>query len=350
MGFFETPTPEQRKKRRGLLRAMAYLAALSGVFTIIQVRQARAEVGDKTLEIGRQMFALANATQHDVNRLSMNGQQMFIGSSLTNDPVSTVLDRYESLCRETRAQSVDEWKALAAAGATNAVKETSGVAKGGGVVRSGNRTEGAILCFTKTEASKPTIREAVSAFAETGELGALGAVRYVYVQKAKNGTSVLTAWTAEQFNLKAFVIDDPTRDAPGADFADLPRPDGAVRVLSGRVEDTPFGINVYKGKGEPTAVIATFDKLLLEQGWIGLDPQLEERTADDPHHPSGRLYEKDGVVLTVAAHVEPDATFTTMGLAAATSGNDTGVNHKKPLFEKRGPLVPTLSAGPKPEQ
>ena len=92
MGFFSPPSPEKRKKRRGMLRAGAYLLALSGVFSLIQIRQARAEVGDRTVEIGRQMMALANATQHDVNKLKLNGQSMFIGSSISKDDVKGTIN------------------------------------------------------------------------------------------------------------------------------------------------------------------------------------------------------------------------------------------------------------------
>lgn len=351
MGFFKKLSVEERQKRRGMFRAAGYLAVLGGVFGVIQVRQARAEVGDKTISVGRQMFALANATQHDVNRLTINGQQLFIGSSTTDDAVSRVMDRYENLCREKAAQAPEDWKNLAKTDPKNDPGGNMG--QGGGVMRTGDSQEGAILCFTKTANSKPSLTEAVSAFASTGELSTVGSVRYVYVKHGDKGTSVLTAWTDEQFNVKSFVGGGESagkEDAPGADFEGVPRPDGAVRVLSGRVEDTPFGLNVYKGKGEPSAIMAGFDKALVAEDWLALDPQLEEQlqTKDDPKHPSGRLYEKDGNVLTVASHIEAGATFTTMGLAGATAGSDTGINHKKVLFPKNnGPLVP---GGPKTEQ
>src|SRR4051794_38576314 len=103
MAFLSPPKLEQLKKRRGLMRAAGYLIALSGVFSLIQIRQARAEVGDRTVELGRQMMALAKATQHDVNKLTLNGQSMYIGSSLSKDTVGSILDRYESLCEKNRA-------------------------------------------------------------------------------------------------------------------------------------------------------------------------------------------------------------------------------------------------------
>jgi hypothetical protein len=340
MGFFRAPSPEKRKKRRGLLRAAAYLVALSGVFTLVQMRQARAEVGDRTMEIGRQMMSLANASQHDVNKLVLNGQSMFLGSSLSKSGVSGVLDRYQSLCEESRAQPADEWRKLAAQGesenANANAKSKTGVVGSAGIVRSGNDTEGAVICFTKTAASKSTFTEAVKTFAATGELGALGAVRYVYAHKSEKGnTVVLTAWTDEQFNLKQF-MGEKGKDCTGEDFNGLPRPADSTRVISGRVENTPFGVNVYRSKNSPTDIAKTFDQKLITEGWMALDPELETRDPSDKHKPVGRIYEKDGVVLTLASHLEPDATFTSMGLAGVTGQLETGAekNKKKPAVSR----------------
>jgi hypothetical protein len=328
MGLLSAPNLEKRKHRRGLLRAAGYLIALSGVFSLIQIRHARAEVGDRTVEMGRQMFALANATQHDVNKLTLNGQQMYIGSSLSKDSVNQVLDRYESLCDKNRAQDNDEWRKLAE---SNAPAEKKAALGNAGVVRSGDGGEGAVMCFTKTATSKPSFGEAVQTFAQTGELGALGAVRYVYANKSPSGnTVVLTAWTDEHFNMKSF-MGDKTKDCAGDDFAEIPRPADSQRVLSGRVEDTPFGLNIYRGKAAPIDVATSYDQQLTKAGWRAVDPELETRMADNPHHPVGRIYEKDGVVLTLAAHLEPGFTFTTLGLASVTGQLDAGGDKKKKL-------------------
>jgi hypothetical protein len=338
MGFFSPPSHEKRKKRRGLLRAAAYLAALSGVFSLVQVRQARAEVGDRTVEVGRQMMVLANATQHDVNKLVLNGQSMFMGSSLSVDNVAAVLDRYESTCQKNRAQSGDEWKKLLEQSAAPADRKAG--TGNGGIVRSGDDTEGAVICFTKTGASKATFSEAVHTFAQTGELGALGAVRYVYARKSEKGnTVVLTAWTDEQFNLKSF-MGDKTKDCAGEDFAGLPRPKDSIRVISGRVAETPFGVNIYRSKNTPGEVASAFDATLTKDGWAAIDPELEKMDANDKHHPVGRIYEKDGVVLSMASHLEPDSTFTTMGLAAHTAGMDTGTDKKPKLKAAAPPATP----------
>ncbi len=328
MGFFKPASEEVRRKRRGLLRAAAYLVALSGVFSLVQIRQARADVGDRTVEIGRQMLTLANATQHDVNKLKLNGQSIFIGSSLAKDSVSEVLDRYNTLCEQSRAQPAEEWRAIADKSNSEDVKK--GAIGSAGIVRGGDGEEGAVLCFTKTASSKRSFTEALKTFAATGELGALGGVRYVYAHKSPKGnTVVLTAWTDEQFNVKAFMGDE-TKDCQGEDFDGLPRPPASTRIMSGRVEDTPFGVNVYRSKTSPVELAKIYDEKMIKDGWMALDPELESVEPDNKHKPVGRLYEKDGVVLTVASHIEPDATFTSMGLAGVTGRLDsmTGAESK----------------------
>jgi hypothetical protein len=328
MGFFKTASLETRKKRRGLLRAAAYLIALSGVFSLIQIRHARAEVGDKTVEIGRQMLSLANATQHDVNRLKLNGQSLYIGSSVAKDSVTDVLDRYNTLCEQSRAQPAEEWRGLADKTGNDDVKKSA--VGSAGIVRGGDAEEGAVLCFTKTPSSKRTFSEAVKTFAATGELGALGGVRYVYAHKSQKGnTLVLTAWTDEQFNVKSFMGEEG-KDCQGEDFKGLPRPPESTRVVSARLEDTPFGINVYRSKTAPAELAKIYDETMIKDGWMALDPELETLEPDNKHHPVGRIYEKDGLVLSMSSHIEPDATFTSMGLAGVTGRLDsaTGAESK----------------------
>ena len=179
-----------------------------------------------------------------------------------------------------------------------------GVVGSAGIVRGGDGDEGAVLCFTKTPSSKRTFSEAVKTFATTGELGALGGVRYVYAHKSKQGnTVVLTAWTDEQFNVMRFMGEDG-KDAEGEDFTGLPRPPASTRVMSARLEDTPFGINVYRSKTAPAELAKIYDESMIKEGWMALDPELE--------------------------NIEPDATFTSMGLAGVTGKLDsvTGAESK----------------------
>ena len=96
-------------------------------------------------------------------------------------------------------------------------------------------------------------------------------------------------------------------------------------MLATRVEGTPFGINAYRGKAEPATVIAFYDDAMTKKGWFALDPEIEDEGGESgkqAHQTTGRLYEKDGVVLTIASRIDEGATFTHLGLAGVSAKLD----------------------------
>jgi hypothetical protein len=86
MPFIRRLSVAKAKHVRGLLRAGGYVAFLSLGFGAFQLRAAHAEVKNRTVELGRQMYQLANASQHDVNKLTLNGQPRGISGSGTALP------------------------------------------------------------------------------------------------------------------------------------------------------------------------------------------------------------------------------------------------------------------------
>lgn len=307
-------SPKRVKHVKGLMRAGAYLVGLSVLCGAFQIRSARAEIADRTIQLGRQMLTLANASTHDVNKVLLNGQSMFIGNSLSHDNTRLVLDRYQAYCEANSAQPASMWRELAnKPGAATDKKWLST-----GVMRGGDDREGTVVCFTKTPQSKQSLTEAAKTFAETGDLGHFGAARYVYAKTTEQGnTHVLTAWTDDTFSIFELVGDD-TKDVPGTDFGgDIPRVPSSRRAFSARLDESPFGVNVYQGKEEPAKVAAYFDNVMQTAGWAAIDPELNRREEGNPG--VGRLYEKNNVVVTFAsvrASEDPkDGTFTVLGLA-----------------------------------
>lgn len=320
--FIRRHSPQKIKHLKGLVRAGVYLGALGLVFGAIQVRSARAEVKNRTLEMGRQMKELAKATQHDVNRINLNGQTMFLGSSSAEDSVKGVLDRYQGYCQKNLAQPADSWRKLAADKNAPPPEDTL---LGGGVMRTDAGDEGTVICFTKGAESKATTSEAFKSFGETGELGAIGGLRYAYAYKsAKGNTVVLTAWTDDKFNLVKMVPEDG-KDSGGADFEGLPRPPGTQRVLSAVVEGTPFGVNLYRGGASPEKVMEGLDAQMHERGWFTFDTELDKRPEfeSEKNKPLAHVYEKDGIVLTVSSHRDDLGVLTGFGLAGVTSTDGT---------------------------
>jgi hypothetical protein len=318
---------ELRRHVKGLVRAALYFLVLALVFGAVRVRSARAEWRTRTLELGRQMYELARATQHDVNRITMNGQPVWVGSSLSNDPSKTILERYAAHCSESSAQPPSDWQKVGEGGDPKAVKK-SGL--GLNTVRAGDEDEGTVICFTKSAHSKPSVREALDAFGETGDLGMLGSLRYAYVRKARDGRSVvLTAWTDDTFKIKE-LIPEEGKEAVGTDLPEVPRPPNSRRIMATRLEGTPFGVNLYEGTDAPDQVLHFYEKEMRALGYYTLDPELDhmrelegKRDPNDPPGPIVRLFEKDGVVITMTAHPSGEGrTATGLGMAGASSTDD----------------------------
>lgn len=315
--FKRRRTAAQRKHVAGLFRLLGFTAACGVVCAGLSIRAARAEVTNEAMNVGRQMVELAHTLNTDVTPVTLNGQPMYVGSSLSQESPRAVLDRYEELCKSNLAQSPKSWQEMATKPGEKPVN--NGDIMNSGIMRSDSGSEGTVLCFVKGPNSKGTAMEAFKALGETGELGAVGELRYVFAKKTKKGnTHVLTGWTTAKFNLKDMMPPDEDKDVPGEDFSEVPRPEGSRRVLSARIQGTPFGVNTYTTDTAPAKIVEQYDQTLLKQGWVGIDPEIHKNAKDgNPKQAHGRLFEKDGVVLSLAAHVDEGKTFATFGVAGA---------------------------------
>lgn len=308
---------DRRRHVKGLLRAFAYLWLVAGVCAFLSVRSARAEVKESTLAIGRQMLELAraaNAEDHAVTPIRFNGERMYLASAVSEDAPKTVLDRYGEHCAAHPAMPMSGWPALAGDARSPDAPAAQGPPGTNAVLRAGDGVEGSVVCFVRGAATKANATEAFQSFAETGELGYIGKLRLAYAKRdVRSGrTLILTVWTDDQFNLKR-LLPSGGEDVPGEDFAELPRVPNASRALSAVAEGMPYGLNVYRTKDAPSKVVAFYDEHMSARGFAGFDPEL------DPGEGAGRTYTKDGVVLTVAARREPEATFVVLGLAGVSS-------------------------------
>jgi hypothetical protein len=301
---------------RGLARACGYLSVTAIVFSAWSVKSARAEMKEQTVTLGRQMIELARASNHSVTPITFNGQKMYLASSVSEDSPKTILDRYEAHCKANPGQPAAGWKDVEKQAGGKV--ENAPVVATTGLMRAGDDVEGTVVCFVRGEETKPTAAEAFKAFAETGELGALGKLRYAYAKKTRTGhTLLLTAWTEEKFNLVEMMPEEG-KDAPGQDFPELPRVPNGNRALSAYADGMPYGLNIYKTTDAPSKVLAYYDSEMVLRGFRGFDPEMDEVKDGG----LGRTYVKDGVVLTVATRVQPEGNFVALGLSGV-SPDDT---------------------------
>ncbi len=312
--------PTKKAQIRGLVRVACYFGVLGIGSAFFTVRSARAQVAQEGLELGRQlsqrMQSLAGPGQHEVNKLRVNGQPIYVASTTTKDAPKDVLERFAGYCAQNLAQSPQEWNGLADEPGAMKDAKVSGEA---GIIRAGSDTDGMVMCFAKGKEAKAKLSDAVQAFAETGDLSALGELRYAYVHSAANGkTSVLTAWTHERFSVKELVAQEGV-DAPGQDFTGLPRPQGSWRMFSATSEGTGYAVNVYRTDASGESVAELYDKEMLKLGWTGGEVTF------DPNEPNaaqkkGLAYGKEGALLTVGIRSEDGKTYVAVGYAGASSG------------------------------
>lgn len=314
---------KRMKHVRGLMRVAAYFSVTALVCCAYSVKVARAEARNRTLELGREMLDFAQARNHDVTPMTLNGQTIYLGSSVSDDAPDTILDRYEGACKADPGQPAMGWKDVEKAN-HGPVKDAPPITSG--VMRAGDGTgaEGSVVCFVRGENTKPSVGEAFQSFMQTGELGALGKLRYVYAKKSEQSgrTLVLTAWTDSKFNFREMMPEDG-KDVPGTDFPELPRVPHSVRALSATSEGLPYGVNVYKTTDGPATTLAFYDTEMVKAGWRGYNPEMTEAK----HGGQGRTYVKEGVVLTVGTKVGPEGNFVALGLAGVSGSTPASLHN-----------------------
>ncbi|MBX3199322.1 MAG: hypothetical protein KF894_14410 [Labilithrix sp.] len=326
MSVRPTRSLEKAKRIRGLVRVWGYFLCVMAVCGVISIRHARAEYQDQTLHFGRQMVTLAKASNHEVTKVVFNGQPVHVGSSVTEDSAAHVLERYEEYCKANRGQMDVDFTEINKSGTVKPLlkadevgDDAPAIAKAG-YVRSGSDDEGAVVCFVKGPKTKPTTGEAFQSFMTTGELGAIGELRYAYASKGPSGkTLVLTVWTDSAFNLRDMVPEDG-QDAAGEDFAEVPRVPNATRIMAAKAADMPYGVNVYKTTDSPAKTFEFFDREMKSAGWFAYDPELNEAE----HKGQGRAYMKDAVVVTLGSSVQPEGHFVAVGLAGVAADDKLG--------------------------
>src|SRR5205814_8550480 len=74
------------------------------------------------------------------------------------------------------------------------------------VIRQESGPEGIVLCFVKGEETPDGVLARVDQFHKTGDLAALGKVRYAFASASKSGGSMVVAmWTDGSFNMRKIV-------------------------------------------------------------------------------------------------------------------------------------------------
>ena len=138
-----------------------------------------------------------------------------------------------------------------------------------------------MACLLREEPEHSRKAEIVSRlqrFAETGDLAAIGRLRYVYARETGPGQShVVAAWTEGSFDVGALLPPKLGGDTPGSDSRVVPRPADAVRLLTADVEGVPYAVRLYDAAGAPEAFMAGYEASLLDNGWSKVEGSSDPR-------------------------------------------------------------------------
>lgn len=249
----------------GVMRASVFVSVACAVVGLVALRSVRADVGESGIVLGREMSRLGNLVA-DSRRVRLNGESVFVASATLPSPPSVVLDRVEQLCNNATGGLREELADPARLGrALPAGTELRGLALG--VLRKEGSGEGVVACLARSGGGGLTeLGERLTDFAQSGDLGRLGDLRYVYVRAVEGGRShVVTVWTEGPIRLGHLF---PTSgDAPGEDPPAVPRPPGTLRLLAARVDAAPYGAWIFEGKGSAAGALAFYDAEMARTGW-----------------------------------------------------------------------------------
>lgn len=288
----------------GLIRVAIYIVVVSLVIGALAARSAWGDLKESTLVLGRELSQFGDVLGKS-NRVRINGETVYVSSALTDQSVTVMLDRFERACREHAGGLAEEFERL-----PEAVREELAPGLPGqgatGVMRHGGDDEGVVACLAQEgQEGSAGLRRKLELFASTGDLGAVGNLRYVYAKRTDKGrTHVLAAWT--DGSLRVFnIVPMDGAEPPGTDPPEVPRPGNAARLLSAEVEGAPHGVHIYEVAQRSEQVLRDYDEQMPKRGWTPIPVIAQQQ-------PTMRGFQRPGVELMIMAHPQGDRTFVSL--------------------------------------
>jgi hypothetical protein len=288
-----------------VMRLSTFAAVVGGALTLLLARSVYASLTESVFDLNREFSRRAGAIDKQSYRVSLNGQAMMISSHMTGESVHAVLDAADAQCR---ARSGGLEKDVARLPQVAMAKLTGFVF---GVIRREWDNRGYVACIEREgDRGLAGLASDLREVARTGDLAKVGTLRYVSVDRAPGATKthVLRQWTDGSFALgKVFPAEG---DAPGSDLPEVPRPDGARRVLDASVEGSRFGVRVYDAPEAGDVILARYDRDLAAKGWTKV--ALAEKDAA-----TTRVFDQGGADVFITA--TPSGERSTVSIASMPS-------------------------------
>ena len=256
-----------------LARVGALLVVVFGGVFFFVGHRAKADIHEVMLGFGAQMMRYDGADRQGTPRqIYMNGERMVLATASTTNSLDAVLDYYEQRCMKRDGGL--EQQLLRASGATRPGALPVDERAIDTTIRHDTGSRGYVACLDMGEGavSIGELTQRLTAFADTGNLGEVGHLRYVYVTDEITKRHIVTFWTEESFNIAKMI--PKTGDAPGRDVDGLPRPAGSRRMLSAWEEGQPQSLTVYTFAQQGQAALETFYRAELpRRGWTVKSPR-----------------------------------------------------------------------------
>jgi hypothetical protein len=253
-------------KRRGMawLRLALYFAVIVGLSAWWKVRQVSAALSERALSIGRTVESWRDPAA-GTSTIRLNGARITITSVSSDDGVAAILDRFTRMCARNSGGMHEELHALIARGA----KIPEHVADRFGVFRTqdGER-QGTAACFARdADGGMSDLLDRVSKLADTGDLAALGQLRYVFAHRREGSSSthVLTLISHESLLIEQ--IFPASGDVSGPDLVPGVRPEQARRLISAELEGTSQRAVIYEAHVSAAAALEAYDAALPARGY-----------------------------------------------------------------------------------
>jgi len=301
-------------------RTALVVAASAVVFYALVIAPARAEVREQLLRAGSQLLRYEHAKIQDAPRtFALNGSFMQLSAGVTERSLGEVLDYFESHCNASSAEVVHQGlgalvPATPAPTPRHGRKPADETLTWESTMRAQGETQGFVACVAADGGISPDALVArAKRYVDSGDISALGGMRYVYATRHKGRVNYIVFWSDDALSLRKMF--PKTGDAEGFDVAGVPRPPGARRMLSAREMGTSYQTNVYTDGSLSVVDTAAFyaDKL----------PQLGWEVMPAPQPSTSLFATQKGVMVVVS--------FTEKHGRAVTTVMTTQAGHSSPL-------------------
>jgi hypothetical protein len=274
-------------------RVAIFSSVVLFVVLLLGAGRARGDAGEKMIALGRELMPLADLL-HGAEHATVNGESIYLASTVTEQPLTEVLDRVEGHCREHAGNLEGDYaKIPAATRAILASRVPAAWSERLGIVREERDGEGMVVCLAQNE--EGGIRgliEHIHAFLKDGELSHVGNFRYAYAQKTSGGkTHVLSTFTEGPFNVYRIVGGE--KEPPRDELDGAPLPPNAETPMTFRVAGMPYAVQAFASADPAEKVAAYYLDALPRLGW--------EKVSGPGDLFSNVMMRRQGVLLLVTA-------------------------------------------------